>query len=346
MSKLIIADICSINNKGKSVGHYFSVAQNYCEMFDAKCMVAGGPIYAQKFLDRRLALPFDHIECESPLIEKWHELRNCQMLFRLSKGEIVVLQSVSLLTTYIAILLFYHKTSRLYFIQYYTESINSFLKKILWYLIKNKVDGIICSSEKVGLAFDRPFIVMPDYIHTKDTFDFGLPYNERKYDLCFVGRISRDKGQVEALRFFANKGLKIVLAGKVEEQALLQELENIASSDPSIEMILDYTTDDVYYNLLRNSKYCVLNYRGTYNDRSSGVVFDAFFNGTPVIGHKCEALMFILSNKIGYLYDVFNQISIESILNINIFEMYRKNISSYLIDQKQHIIKLSKFLNL
>ena len=44
--KVIDADIKSVNNNGKSEGHYFSVARNYLEMlhnnYDVK--VAGGPV--------------------------------------------------------------------------------------------------------------------------------------------------------------------------------------------------------------------------------------------------------------------------------------------------------------
>ena len=34
MKRLIISDIRSYNNKGKSVGHYIAVAQNYIDLYN------------------------------------------------------------------------------------------------------------------------------------------------------------------------------------------------------------------------------------------------------------------------------------------------------------------------
>lgn len=345
MYKIIIADICSINNKGVSSGHYFSVAENYLEMFpQANVFVAGGPIYNNRFAKHLIALPFDHKRGESSIAEKWHEIKNCCALFKQAKGEIIVMQSVALLTAYIAILLFYHKTSKLYFIQYYTGSINSNLKQLLWRLIKNKVDGIICSSDRVGIAFGIPYIVVTDYIYTKVVADVGLSYNERPYDLCLVGGIFRDKGQVDALRSLANRGLKIVVAGKVNEPGLKEELDEICRLDPTIEMQLGYVSDEDYYGYICKSKYCVLNYRGTYNDRSSGVVLDIIFRGTPVLGHKCGALQLVSDNGLGYIYDDIKSVDFSKVLSIDEFDKYRSNISSYLKLQKKSIVELEKFL--
>ena len=348
MNRIIIADICSANNKGKSSGHYFSVAQNYIEMFgeDFNIYVAGGPVYKQDFYNTHMELPYDHIVGESSFIEKWHELINCWHLFRHTKGDIIIFQSVSLITTYIAILLFYYGGNKLFFIQYYSESINSKLKKSLWTLIQKRVNGIICSSDRVGKSFGIPYQVVTDYVYTKKETMQALSYRDREYDLCLVGGIFRDKGQVEALRAFRGKGLKVLIAGKANEEGLEQEIAQIIKEDSNIEAHIGYVSYDDYYRYIRQSKYCVLNYSGTYNDRSSGVVLDIIFNNTPVLGHKCGALQLIADNELGYIYDSLDKIDFNTLFSPDKYDIYCKNISNYLSKQKEYIIELKTFLKI
>lgn len=344
--KIIIADICSINKDGKSPGHYFPVAQNYIEMFHPKnqVLVAGGPIYKNRFNSCHLELPYDYCNGTSKITSKIHELLNCIALFRKAKGDIIVMQCVAQITTYIAILLFYHKKSKLFLIQYYTESINSKYKKGLWNLMKNKVDGIICSSDRVGQSFNVPYIVVTDYIKT-GTANQPLPYEDRKYDFCLIGGIFRDKGQVEALNALAGKGFKVVIAGKVNENGLQEEIDLIKEKDPSIEMHLGYISDEDYHFYIQNSKYCILNYSGTYNDRSSGVVLDILFDGTPVVGQKCGALDIIKKNDIGCIYDKIESFRFETLMNAEQYSFLQNNIHSFIVNQKELVTKLMTFIN-
>lgn len=343
--RIIIADICSINKDGKSSGHYFPVAQNYIEMFHPKnqVLVAGGPIYKNRFNSCHMELPYDHCSGTSKFTSKIHELFNCFTLFRKAKGDIIVMQCVAQITTYIAILLFYRKKSRLFLIQYYTESINSKYKRFLWNFIKNKVDGIICSSDRVGQAFRIPYIVVTDYIKTA-AINQSLQYGDRKYDFCLIGGIFRDKGQVEALNALAGKGFKVVIAGKVNENGLQEEIDKIKEKDPSIEMHLGYISDEDYHYYIKNSKYCILNYSGTYNDRSSGVVLDILFDGTPVVGQKCGALDIIKKNDIGCVYENIDSFRFESLMNSEQYSFLQNNIQSFIVNQEELATKLMTFL--
>lgn len=348
MNKIIIADICSLNKNGRTSGHYFPVAQNYLKMFSNKCIVAGGPIYKSQFTKHLMQLPYDHIYNEKKWIAKWHEIINCKALFKQAKGNIIVMQSVAILTTFIALLFFYKKNnSKLFLIQYYDECINSFWKRLLYNLIKDKINGIICSSDDVGKKFNRPYIVVTDYIYTDDINTINkLPYEKRVYDYSLVGGIYKDKGQLEAIKHLANKGLKILIAGQVREEGILEELNKVAKEDPLIEMNIGYITDDEYHQYIRQSKYCILNYSGTYNERSSGVVLDILFNGTPVIGNACKALNLIKQNDLGFIYNGIDNFNPYKILNKELYTKYQKNIHHYLESQKKEISRLYNFLTL
>lgn len=340
--RIVIADICSKNNDGKSAGHYFPVAQNYIETFSPhfEVLVAGGPIYDSRFASYRLALPYDFYPKRNRVLSKLLELINCISLFRKTKGDIVVLQSVAQLTAYIAILLFYRGNSNLFLIQYYTESINSKLKRTLWTLIKHKIDGILCSSERVGLAFDRPYIVVTDYIKTGLATADIKSFNNRKYDFCLIGGIYRDKGQVEALKALACKGFKTVIAGKINEPGLQEEIDKIQKVDSSIEMHLGYISETDYHYYIRNSKYCILNYSGTYNDRSSGVVLDVIFDGTPVVGQKCGALELVEKNCLGSIYEDIEKYEFDKLLNPDLYLEYQAKIEAFV---KYQSVLLSEF---
>lgn len=346
MTKIIIADICSLNRNGKSSGHYFPVAQNYLKMFGDECVVAGGPIYKNQFTKNIIQLPYDHIHNEKIWITKWHEIINCKTLFKHAKGNIIVMQSVAILTTFIAIFLFYKSDSKLFLIQYSNESLNSFWKRLLYNLIKNKINGIICSSEKVGKSFKRPYIIVTDYTYT-DTIKKNdlLSYDERIYDYSLIGGIYKDKGQIEAIKYLSNKGFKILIAGQIRENGLQEELIKIAKDNSSIKMKLGYVTNEEYHQYIRQSKYCILNYSGTYNERSSGVVLDIIFDGTPVVGNKCSALNLIDSNKLGYIYDNIENFNPQILLNKDTHSYYLKNIFEYLNFQRKYIKDLYNFLH-
>lgn len=346
MAKIIIADICSLNRNGKSSGHYFPVAQNYIKMFGDECIVAGGPIYKNQFTNL-IELPYDHIYNENICATKWHEIINSKTLFQQAKGNIIVMQSVAILTTFIAIFLFFNKNdSKLFLIQYSTECLNSIWKRLLYNLIKHKINGIICSSEKVGKAFGRPYITVTDYIYINNIKKEDLSsYDERIYDYSLIGGIYRDKGQIEAVKYLSNKGLKILIAGQIRENGLQEELDKIAQEDPSIKMKLGYVTNEEYHQYIRQSKYCILNYSGTYNERSSGVVLDIIFNGTPVIGNKCGALDLIRSNSLGLIYDDIANFDPFISLNKETHTYYLENIFKYLNSQSNYIKNLYRFLH-
>lgn len=70
--------------KGQSTGHFFSVAQNYYDLFynKIKTLIAGGPVYRTRFnKDQLLQLPNDiMLMCESTWKSKWKYLLNARLL--------------------------------------------------------------------------------------------------------------------------------------------------------------------------------------------------------------------------------------------------------------------------
>lgn len=348
MSRIIIADICSISVANQSTGHYFAVAQNYLDMFknSEDVWVAGGPIYNQRFASRLIRLPYNFVSGDSKMVEKWHELMNCRALCnKVAKDDILIMQSVALVTAFVGLTLFLHKPCRLFFIQYNTESINSPLKKLLWKIVQSKVRGNICTFSTVAQAYGKPYVIVPDYIYTKENQDSFLSFSERDYDICMLGHIYRDKGVVEALRYLKGNGLKIVVAGKLGEPDLESELKDITQTDKMIDLRLGYITENAYHALMANSKYCMLNYRGRYNEHSSGVIYDALFHGTPVLATNTKSTKMVKEYGLGICFDNVNNLDITKLSDVSAYETFLSQIQHYLQDQRKKIEQLSDFLH-
>lgn len=338
-NKIIVADICSYCRDGRNYGHYFPVAENYLQLFGMEAtLIAGGPVYKQRFEDCLLQLPYNVNNTDSSSISKLHQIINSYNLFKKAKGQVIVMQSVCLISAYIGVLLFYHGGGKLYFIQYYTDSIKSKVGRFLYRLIKHKIDGIICPNDYVGNAFELPYCVVTDYINIRRSSP-SIPYKDRKYDFGLVGKITKDKGVLEILEFLSCKGHSVIVAGSISDVELAKKIDKAAKKDSNIELHLEYISDNQYNYYIQQSRYCILNYQGTYNERSSGVVFDILFNGTPVIGKKCRALTLIEENSLGCLYDNCNDWIPGKMLSEQIFNEYTSSIIRY--QEKQELLAKS-----
>ena len=344
--KIYIADIRSNSNEGRSTGHFIPVAKMYQSIFkdDNQVLVAGGPIYNKYFeKDELCQLPFN--VSTTSLKDKFHTMKNCIRLFKEAKGQTIVLQQSSVVTSFIGILLFYHCTSKLFLIQYSNEGLVSSIGKILWPLIKHKVDGIICPTESLGSQFDVPYCVVPDYIYTGNTENVQKKvYEDTIYDFCMLGRISPEKGVVECARKFAGTKYKLIIAGRPQNKELENELKDICSPASNIKLILDYISDEQYHDFLNKSKYAILNYQAEYSVRSSGVIFDMLFNDTPVIGSNCSTLEIIQTKKLGYIYEYLESFDPHLLMNQDKYIEFLKNIGIYKHEHKNYLNKLKSFI--
>lgn len=350
MNRIIIADIKSPCLNGRSTGHYFTVAQNYYELFcsHVKTHVAGGPIYDTRFTaGQMLRLPYNCLlMCEPSWKSKLKYLMNARALFCQAKGDTIVVQQGGVLSSFIAIALFYHRKSRLFLIQYSREGVDNCGKRWLYRLVKHKIDGVVCPNEMVGEAYGRPFCVVPDYIYLDGNDIPDVSYKDKKYDVCFVGRIEEEKGVLDVAHKLAGTSRSMIIAGKVRDEDLAAKLEQIASSCKNIELHIGYVSDENYYGYIRNSRFCILNYQGEYSRRSSGVVLDTIFNNVPVIGKRCKALDFIHDFGCGYIYDDLDSLDLDTIMTEQNYDIYLHNIALYKQKHVEYAEKLMKFLGL
>lgn len=334
MKRIIIADIKTQEIGGKVYGHYVPVAKNYLEIFkeEAHIKVAAGPIFS-KYFDNNEILKLPYNNSSDRFIEKVKTFINAIALFWKGIGKTIILQQSTTVTSFVAIALFYWWTGKLFLIQYNTAGVSSKLKRVIYSLAKYKINGFIVPNERVGKAYDRPYCIVTDYIKTK-TCNQVIPYKERKWDFGIIGTIFRDKGVIEAIEFLATKNCKVIVAGNIAEPELVEPFENLKRKFPNIEFKIGYIDDTTFQALIRKCRYCVLNYRGTYFDRSSGVVLDIIFNHTPVIGTNCTALTMVKEDGLGIVYTDISELNIEEILSEINYNKYISAIDEYCIKQK------------
>lgn len=345
MRKIYIADIRGHVIDDKITGHIVPVAKNYkkilCNDYDVK--IAAGPAILKSFKEEEcLVLP--HNISNVTLKDKFFTFINFIYLLQKTRGFPIIIQQSTTITSFLAIILFYWWTSPLYMIQYNTEAVNTWWKRVLNRFVQMKLTGTICPTERIGKAYGARYCVVPDYFYAKESKNI-IPFDEKKWDIGIVGGITANKGTLEAARYLANKNVKVLIAGRICEEGLEEPLKDIVTGCENIELRIGFLSDEDYHTYIKESKYCLLNYRGTYFDRSSGVVLDAIYNGTPVIGTRCEALKMVEENNIGITYDSIEELCIDEVFDSRKYSIYTEGIREFCDKQYLYVDNLLAFLD-
>lgn len=351
MNRLIIADIKTPVTNGKIVGHWVACACNFHSIFRKRIetLIAGGPIYNQYFSEDLLELPCDlQMLGEAKLINKLKYFANAHYLFNHCSSDILVIQQGADATFFLACAMLYRKkmNNALYLIQYSNDSLRGIVKKLLFALAKHKINGIICPNEEVGKAFGIPYCVVPDYIYTETDVREQIPYSDKVYDICILGRIEREKGVSEVVRELAKTSLKVIVAGQSSDQALVEELSNICKYVNTIRLEIGYVPNETYNTYLDQSRFAVLNYTEEYSNRSSGIIYDILFHHVPIIGRQCKTMQLISEWGMGYVYDNLNECDFSTIVTKNNHTTYKHAIEKYLQQNKQYKTRLGEFLQI
>jgi Zn-dependent protease len=106
--RLIVADVRSTSTDGIAAGHYFTVAQNYLDLFGAEMdvRIAGGPVYGDRFGNKLIRLPHDYIVGSSAVRNKRAVFQNVRALLREAQDDVIVLQCSAVATAYLGLALF------------------------------------------------------------------------------------------------------------------------------------------------------------------------------------------------------------------------------------------------
>lgn len=348
MKRVIIADLKSTNHGGTYPGHYLAVAKNYRAVFKNICElhIASGPICQDKF-DRSemIMLPCDSMAGESKVKNICRMIKNGWSLFRQTKpDDVIIIQQSQPAMILLTLILTCFRKNGVYQIQYSDEPMRRFYYRLFFRLKRRYIKGTICPNEIVGKAYGVPYLVIPDYIYCGESKRVESDYVAKNYDFCSVGSIAKDKGVADTARIMSLKPYSMIIAGYALDKEEAKKINGYADQSNCIDTNLNFLSEQQFNDYLNGSRYTILNYTGSYAERSSGIVLDTLFKGVPVIGRRCKALDFVEKENLGILYDNLEDIDFEALLNKDRHQEFVDSINKYLLSYEKHKKNLRGFL--
>ena len=354
MKKALIVDITGLHKDGQLLAHMPKVAWNYYNVLSTRfeTKIAGGEAYVNTFGQKIVyQLPYDcksetQHEIGERISVKIHEIINTYKSLN-SKNDIIIFQCYSrMLPILIGILLSSVKNKKIYIIQYFSTPkigrLSKSIEKFLIYLVKKKITGLLCTSQKTGNAYNLPYYVVPDYFYIKDDSTMRKYCSKIKYDYGMFGFMSFGKDVELVINTFNNTSEKVIIAGRFSDEDRFLECKRKCSDN--ITIINKYLTEEEYNTFFNESRFILLPYEKGYNEHTSGVVLDAIFNFKPVICSNVKAFEFVKDQKLGILYN--GEDMREAIDNNTIsYEEFINNIHVYLNQQKIQIQHFLQFLD-
>ena len=165
-------------------------------------------------------------------------------------------------------------------------------------------------SEFCGVTIDSKIELIPHGTYKRQNFDAN--YIQQKYGikggmlLVILGQMSKYKNTDIAIRAFIESNIKgtLLLAGSCSED-YASKLMEICGNRENIIIHAEHINDVEYSALMQIADAAVLPYENT--SLNSGVMINAFSNGTTIIGTKIEMLDDFPSDLV-YGYSYINEI--------------------------------------
>lgn len=301
--KIAIVDTLSLHSNGKIFGHFEKVAIQYYDILNSKfdVTIMGGSAYSvdnRKFTQLPCdicKIDFDSASKVRKIINKLKAVINI-IAALLSDNEALIFQDCNQSVLYM-LLRFYRGKKKIFLIKYNIETRNKTDK--LLYNLKNHVAGVITNLESVAKHYRfENYVIVPDYFPMNP-----IDAKEKKiYDFVCLGTVIDSKDYEDVTTAISkSKRYTLKIAGYFKDKKRHSKLLKYENERISIED--KYLSDEEYDYLIKSSKYVVLPYKAKgYNNRSSGVVLDSVYKGTPVICSNLEAFRFVKEYTLGIVY--------------------------------------------
>jgi hypothetical protein len=341
--KLVLVDIVSLSRDKKLYGHGPSVARSYYNALrnEFDVILAGSYLYKIEFPENKvIVLPFSIKEKDNRFIFLIKGMINVLYTFSF-KSNIIIFQNQFLSPLYYTLSFFKPKNKKIFTIQY-QNPLNSqrpnerhFFKKVI-----HNIDGIISSLNFKKSLPNVRFFQLPDYFPVVDKSE-KVNLN-KSIDILSIGTVNNSKDLEMVAKFSKNSSLKIVIAGKFFDKKRKYNLEILSNN--KIEFIDEYISNDRFKTLIRNSKFVILPYKANhYNSISSGIVYEALYNFSPVIVPDLDSFNFIKQFKLGVVYkSTLLELSSEIFTSPDI---YRLNINRFILRERLKLNSFIGFLN-
>ncbi len=339
---IVIADLASISKDGKPFGHYEYVSKMYKKILrENEVKIANGYKNLEPKNDNLIQLDRSvDLNDHSGLLKIKNfvtVLQNGRQLFNNTQDGIYILQPYSMLGNLLS-LFFAKKNQKVYLIEY-KYRIRSLLEKIIFYFVKSKISGFICSLDDVGKKYGLRYIVLPDYIYAQEEAPLQ---SEKKYDFGVVGRITDNKDVETVIKTISASDYSLIVVGDFSDKERYKKI-SAENHNKCIKVIDRYLDNSEYGRIVSECRYIILPYREYYKGTSSGVVYDTIFSGVPVIIPNYDTFKFVTEYGIGIQYDgSFASIDLDNALKMR--DKYELSIGKYLKENSENAEKLRMFL--
>lgn len=341
--KIIIADCnCLVGKDNNPIGHYLAFFKNTITVLGKHCdiKVACSAEYAKELDCEKIILKGLNCDIKRGFIDRLIRIKNEFISFKnvlKETADVIIFQAGGFATQCVALLATNKKTikgKKIIIVVYYDifkrkYKFKSVINSVLYWLVKEKINGIITGIDEVGRSFKKEYIVITDHFGREPK----RPSNTNKmYDIGMFGLMSQEKNVEEVIDAFKNTGKKIYIAGYFKEVKYYNYIIEKAENEKNIIIINRYLDEKEYNEEILKCKYIVLPYKLDFK-RSSGVLFDALFLGVPVIVGNMEYFNFIREKNLGYQY-IKSLKEIEPIMDDEAnYEEFKKNIYMYMMDK-------------
>lgn len=349
MKKVGIVDTLTLTKGDRIYGHFNTTAMQYFNALSkggevnnkANCnvVIIGGKTY-EHYFDREnlLQLPFtttknefDDISLKARIFRTFKSFINTFVAL-ISDVEILVFQDANQTVLY-TLLRFLRVKKQVYLIKYTVEkrrrAIHGFEK------VKNKISGIITSLDTVGKFYGVEYIIVPDYFP-----DVMLYSCKKEYDYAVVGTAMKEKDFEGVVSAFSQSTKSLYIAGYFPDKKRYNNLMKLKTDN--VKIINRYLDDNEYDKTIRKSGYIILPYKSGYEEKSSGVILDAVYRGTPVIVSNINSFQFVKEHNIGRMYDSINELA--CIVEKSKLDQYSKEIIEFINKQKRKEREIIKFI--
>lgn len=335
MKKLLIIDPLSLHDKNDIIiGHSMQLTKNYFQLFSEyfEVKVAGKFEYEQQFQKSFVKLPFSlrfgNANFLSRVLDKFKIAINIIRALHY-ESDYYILYPCSYISLLISLPFLPKK--KLFIIDYKISSRN------FHNLFHRKISGVLTSqpSNRYGLIDS---FLMKDYYYNPASYD--VKKSEKLYDFSCVGNISKGKLIEDVVAKFQHTDYKIIISGIFEDKNRLKKIQDLATNNIIIND--GFISESEYNRIIKESIYLILPYNKNYDSHTSGVVYDAIFNRTPIIGTNVSALNIVKEHNMGICYN--------SILDININDLnenhsnFLVNIDNYISNDRAGFHKLVNFI--
>lgn len=336
---IIVADPFNrVNREGYPIGHYVNFYRDMHQVLSKKyrVIIACSKEYQQYISADYITISSNQNIISTNIFYKLKEYINVyRTIKRILKNKVnnIIFESSFFLIIIISIILSRTNNKKIFlvtYIDYITgRSIKNRIKNILYKIAKNKISGIISSDNNISTQYKINTLIIPDYFGRKVCRNININ-KSYKYDICMLGVIRDKHKEVERIiELYYKTNIKLIIAGEFYDKNRYDDIITMSNKSDNIEIINRYITEEIYNNILEDSRFVILPYN-TNKYQSSGIYYEALLKLKPLLVSSAPFFENVEKYGLGYNYNNLPQDPSELLRDMDIYRKLQNNIYEYI----------------